>query len=34
VVFGMPGELIKRGGAGVVLDAEEIAEQLVQWAIH
>jgi two-component system chemotaxis response regulator CheB len=34
VVFGMPGELIKRGGAGVVLDAEEIAEQLVQWIIH
>jgi len=32
VVFGMPAELIKRGGAGVVLPAEQIAKQLITWA--
>jgi two-component system chemotaxis response regulator CheB len=32
VVFGMPAELIKRGGATVILHAEKIAEQLTTWA--
>lgn len=32
VVFGMPGELIRRGGAEVVLPAEEVARQLLAWA--
>ncbi|MEI8254967.1 MAG: chemotaxis-specific protein-glutamate methyltransferase CheB [Deltaproteobacteria bacterium] len=32
VVFGMPAELIKLGGADVVLNAEHIAGQLVLWA--
>ena len=32
VVFGMPAELIKRGGAGVVLPADKIAAQLNAWA--
>jgi two-component system chemotaxis response regulator CheB len=32
VVFGMPGELIKRGGATVVLNANKIANQIVAWA--
>jgi len=31
VVFGMPAELIKRGGASVVLPAEKVAEQLNTW---
>ena len=31
VVFGMPGELIKRGGASVTLHAERIASQMVAW---
>ncbi|CAA2102014.1 Chemotaxis response regulator protein-glutamate methylesterase [Methylobacterium bullatum] len=31
VVFGMPNELIKRGGASVVLPSDEIAGQLVAW---
>jgi two-component system, chemotaxis family, protein-glutamate methylesterase/glutaminase len=31
VVFGMPAELIQRGGATVVLPMEEIAEQIVEW---
>jgi two-component system chemotaxis response regulator CheB len=31
VVFGMPAELIKRGGASVVLAAEKIAGQLNAW---
>jgi two-component system, chemotaxis family, protein-glutamate methylesterase/glutaminase len=31
VVFGMPNELIKRGGASVVLASEEVAGQLVAW---
>ena len=34
VVFGMPGELIKRGGATLTLDAGQIADQLVQWTLH
>ena len=32
VVFGMPKELIDRGGATLVLPAEKIAAQLVAWA--
>lgn len=31
VVFGMPGELIKQGGASVVLHAEKIAFQINAW---
>ncbi|MDO8844851.1 chemotaxis-specific protein-glutamate methyltransferase CheB [Methylicorpusculum sp.] len=31
VVFGMPAELIKRGGASVVLDSDKIANQLINW---
>jgi two-component system, chemotaxis family, protein-glutamate methylesterase/glutaminase len=31
IVFGMPGELIKRGGASVVLPDEEIPAQLLKW---
>lgn len=31
VVFGMPAELIKRGGATVVLPMEKIAAQIIQW---
>jgi two-component system chemotaxis response regulator CheB len=32
VVYGMPAELIKRGGATVVLDASKIANQIIAWA--
>jgi two-component system chemotaxis response regulator CheB len=32
VVWGMPGELVKRGGASVVLPLERIANQLRHWA--
>ncbi|WP_413460174.1 chemotaxis-specific protein-glutamate methyltransferase CheB [Herbaspirillum huttiense] len=31
VVFGMPAELIRRGGASSVLPADRIAGQLIQW---
>jgi two-component system chemotaxis response regulator CheB len=31
VVFGMPAELIKRGGASVILPAEKIANQINAW---
>jgi len=31
-VFGMPAELIKRGGASLVLPSEKIAAQLNNWA--
>jgi two-component system chemotaxis response regulator CheB len=31
VVFGMPAELIRRGGAQCVLPAQEIAAQLLEW---
>ncbi len=34
VVFGMPGELVKRGGATLTLDSGDIADQLVQWTLH
>jgi two-component system chemotaxis response regulator CheB len=32
VVFGMPAELIERGGASLVLPCGDIARQLIQWA--
>ena len=32
IVFGMPKELIERGGASLVLPAEKIAPQLISWA--
>jgi two-component system chemotaxis response regulator CheB len=32
VVFGMPGELVAKGGATVVLAVERIARQLTDWA--
>jgi two-component system chemotaxis response regulator CheB len=32
VVFGMPKELIERGGASLVLPADKIATQLISWA--
>jgi len=32
VVFGMPAELIERGGANVVLHSEKIAAQINTWA--
>lgn len=31
VVFGMPAELIRRGGASCILPADRIAGQLIQW---
>ena len=31
VVFGMPAELIRRGGASAVLPAEDVARQLREW---
>jgi len=30
-VFGMPAELIKQGGAGIVLPCTSIAQQLNYW---
>jgi two-component system chemotaxis response regulator CheB len=32
VVFGMPAELIERGGANVVLPSEKVAAQINLWA--
>jgi two-component system chemotaxis response regulator CheB len=32
VVFGMPAELIRRGGAEAVLPADDVARQLLAWA--
>jgi len=32
VVFGMPAELIKLGGASLILDAHKIANQIIVWA--
>jgi two-component system chemotaxis response regulator CheB len=32
VVFGMPAELIRRGGADLVLPAEAVARQLISWS--
>jgi two-component system chemotaxis response regulator CheB len=34
VIFGMPSELIERGGASVVLPAVKIAAQITAWAGH
>ena len=31
VVFGMPSELIQRGGASVVLPSQDVARQLRTW---
>ncbi|CCG42345.1 chemotaxis-specific protein-glutamate methyltransferase CheB [Magnetospirillum molischianum] len=31
IVFGMPNELIKRGGADLVMPADRIGDQLIQW---
>jgi two-component system chemotaxis response regulator CheB len=31
VVFGMPGELVRLGGAGKVLPCDEVAAQLISW---
>ncbi|KPF96604.1 chemotaxis protein CheY, partial [beta proteobacterium AAP121] len=33
VVFGMPGELIERGGATAVLPSQAVAQQLCQWIL-
>jgi two-component system chemotaxis response regulator CheB len=33
IVFGMPNELIRRGGADLVLPAGAIAAQLVDWVM-
>jgi two-component system chemotaxis response regulator CheB len=33
VVFGMPGELIARGGASTVLPAPKIASQVMRWVV-
>jgi two-component system chemotaxis response regulator CheB len=32
IIFGMPHELIERGGANVVLPCQAVASQLVTWA--
>jgi len=32
VVWGMPGELVKRGGASLVLPLPRIADQMKRWA--
>ncbi|MFC4157888.1 chemotaxis-specific protein-glutamate methyltransferase CheB [Chitinimonas lacunae] len=34
VVFGMPADLIRRGGASAVHPAEQVAEQLLHWLMH
>ena len=34
VVFGMPGELIERGGASVVLPLNKVAQQVRAWALR
>lgn len=34
VIFGMPGELIERGGATLVLPADKIAGQIKMWMRH
>jgi two-component system chemotaxis response regulator CheB len=33
VVFGMPGELVRRGGASVVLRSNRIADEIVAWLL-
>jgi two-component system chemotaxis response regulator CheB len=32
VVYGMPAELVRKGGASLVLDVEKVAAQLIVWA--
>jgi len=32
VVYGMPAELVRKGGASLVLDVERVAAQLIVWA--
>jgi len=32
IIFGMPHELIERGGADVVLPCQSVASQLISWA--
>jgi two-component system, chemotaxis family, protein-glutamate methylesterase/glutaminase len=32
VVYGMPAELVRKGGASLVLRAEKVAAQLIAWA--
>lgn len=32
VVYGMPAELVRKGGASLVLSAEKVAAQLIAWA--
>jgi len=32
VVFGMPAELIRQGGASIVLPADKIADQMIAWS--
>ena len=34
VVFGMPAELIERGGASKVLASDKVAAQLMSWAVR
>ena len=38
VVWGMPGELVKNGGAGLVKPVDEIADAVIAWteadAVH
>ncbi len=34
VVYGMPGELVRQGGATTVLPAPAVADQLVEWICH
>ena len=34
VVWGMPGELVKLGGADVVLPANDIAKRLIEWLVR
>jgi two-component system, chemotaxis family, protein-glutamate methylesterase/glutaminase len=34
VVFGMPRELIRRGGATVVAHSDDIADQLIKWLVR
>ncbi len=34
VVFGMPAELISRGGASLVMTAEKVAKQLITWVSY
>jgi two-component system chemotaxis response regulator CheB len=33
VVWGMPGELVKRNGASIVLPLPRIADQIMRWTV-